>query len=226
MPKITFFSSSIKNSLYRFDYKESFIKIESSKRLVKKIEVVKISPKKIYIEGVFSRKSILEIKRLYPKADIKDSLSYQLDLIISNLKMHTVENIYNRLILFQKLLSRRGILLFSTIGHSTLLELKNLWKFIDSYNHINEAINIQKIGNMLLRCRFYDVVNDIDILKLSYTSIKKKFLDIKQINEPLLNFDTKKTLNGKYKLLYLFDLIRKYNRTITYEIIYTHSIKL
>jgi malonyl-CoA O-methyltransferase len=80
---------------------------------------------------------------------------------------------------FQRVLKPEGVLLFSTLGPDTLIELRRSWAAADGYNHINTFLDMHDIGDALMRARLADPVMDVERLTLTYPDVGGLMRDLK-----------------------------------------------
>ncbi|HPE70600.1 MAG TPA: methyltransferase domain-containing protein, partial [Candidatus Competibacter sp.] len=73
------------------------------------------------------------------------------DLIFSNLALQWALDLDRVFAEFQRVLKPGGVLLFSTLGPDTLLELRRAWAAADSYHHVNAFFDMHDIGDALMR---------------------------------------------------------------------------
>ncbi len=101
---------------------------------------------------------------------------HQYDLIILNNVLQWVDigTVFARIKL---LLAEQGVVLFSTVGPNTLIELKQIWKAVAHKASINNFIDMHDIGDVLRELHFVDPVLESknlhyqfdDVLSLLYT---------------------------------------------------------
>lgn len=79
----------------------------------------------------------------------------------------------------QRILKPSGLLLFSTFGIDTLMELRASFAQIDLHPHVNTFFDMHDIGDQLLEQGFQDPVMDMEKIILTYQNIKGLLLDLK-----------------------------------------------
>ena len=209
----------------RYHNNVGFIKTEIAQRLLDKLSFIKIEPKVIYIEGDVSHQHISYLKKTYPNADISHKLTPKTDLILSNCQLHLIDNIHRRLTQFHQALSANGVLLFTTFGSTTLVEVQEAWRLIDACPHINQMVDMHDLGDILLQCQFKIPVVDAENLYFSYEKIQTLLLDIRQLKEPLADTKMRKTLTGKKRWQQFVQLMENNDCRLHYEIVYGYANK-
>lgn len=80
---------------------------------------------------------------------------------------------------FHRVLAPEGLLLFSTLGPDTLIELRQDWRQLDHYEHINAFFDMHDIGDALLRMGFDDPVMDTERFTLTYRHFDDLLHDVR-----------------------------------------------
>ncbi len=83
---------------------------------------------------------------------------------------------------FRRILKPNGLLMFSTLGPDTLMELRRSWAQADSAHpdaHIHAFIDMHDIGDALMRHGFTDPVMDTERLTVTYPDLRKLLRDLK-----------------------------------------------
>ena len=60
----------------------------------------------------------------------------------------------------RRVLAPGGLLMFTTFGPDTLMELRASWAQVDGYTHVNQFIDMHDIGDSLVRTRWAWVLRD------------------------------------------------------------------
>ncbi|MDX8381498.1 MAG: malonyl-ACP O-methyltransferase BioC [Ghiorsea sp.] len=101
------------------------------------------------------------------------ALPYQdasFDLVTSNLAMQWVPDVAAMMLEMRRVLKPGGLILFSTFGRRTLIELKQTLAQIKS-EHTNSVLpfpDVMSLGNSLGECAVEDYVSDSDLFTLTY----------------------------------------------------------
>ncbi|CAN5277553.1 hypothetical protein BH10PSE19_BH10PSE19_03040 [soil metagenome] len=103
-------------------------------------------------------------------------VGHSVDLLIANLFAFPADakrsEVAELLREWQRLLKPGGLLMFSTVGPDTLLELRQSWAKVDNYSHIHSFLDMHDIGDELLQTGFSDPVMDRDDFTLTYEAVQ------------------------------------------------------
>ena len=206
---------------------DSFIKHEVAERLLDKLSFIKVEPKIIYLEGAFSKLQIEYLSQAFPNTIITFQLEQKVDLILSNCCLHTSENVSQVLHRWQSYLAKDGFVMFAILGGDSLIEIKRAWQLIDSFVHTNQMIDMQDLGDVLLKqVGLQNPVMDSETLKLKYENIDKIWQDIRALQEPLADNKMRRTITGKKRWQLFIKELLEQGLEITVEIIYGYAQKL
>jgi NADH dehydrogenase [ubiquinone] 1 alpha subcomplex assembly factor 5 len=135
------------------------------------------------------------------------------DLIINNLNFHFINDVAKNLISTKKLLKESGLFIGSFFGEENLKELKQVFFKTEEkiYGQISPRISpnidIKSAGMLLQKAGFRDVVCEKHSFKVSYSSLRKLFLDLKNMGQAnVLKERSRKFITKKF----LFDLTENY----------------
>ena len=106
-------------------------------------------------------------------------LSGTVDLLISNLLWHWMDDNWLGLQEWHRVLKPGGLLLFSTLGPDTLSELQNSFAQVDTHPHVHPFHDMHDIGDALLAAQFVEPVMDSEHLHLTYASISRLIQDLR-----------------------------------------------
>lgn len=109
------------------------------------------------------------------------------DLIFSNLVVQWSLNPAETFSEFSRVLKPGGLLIFSTLGPDTLMELRQAWRQVDDRVHVNEFIDMHDLGDDLLRAGVVNPVMDMEKIVFQYQSLKGLFKDLKGIGAHNMN---------------------------------------
>lgn len=101
------------------------------------------------------------------------------DLIVSNLCLHGIEDLPATLSGFRRVLRPDGLLLFSSLGPDTLRELRDAFASVDDAPHIHPFPAIQGIGDALMAAGFRDPVLDREHLTVTYPDVRALLRDLR-----------------------------------------------
>ncbi|MBH44652.1 MAG: malonyl-[acyl-carrier protein] O-methyltransferase BioC [Gammaproteobacteria bacterium] len=235
----------------------SIIQREVADRLIDRIKMIKINPKKILDIGsgtgylsnklkiIFPQSEIICLdlssqmlnisKKKYPNllhlvADAED-LPFKdssFDFVLSSFTFHWCKDIDKLLSTIIKILNEKGLLIFTTVGPDTLIELNNIFKEIDNEQHVNDFLDMHIYGDMLLSQGYEDPVVDVEKIKLEYPNLNTAINSLRETGSNVLLKDKTRKSNMKIKEKY-----RKFYKNndykdifpITYELIYATAWK-
>jgi hypothetical protein len=206
-------------------YQESFIKNEIAKRLLTRLDYIKILPKNILIDGYIDNNLHQIIKDRFPNSNIsfkKEGINY--DLIISNTVIHLTDNINTKLHDYYTLLSTDGMLMFSTFGDKSFKTLNKCFKHIDSTPHTNSMIGLLTWGDSLQNSDFKTPAIESDIIKFTYEKTSKLFNDVRDLSEPLADTKMSTSLIGRNKWSQIIRYLEE-NIVLEIEALYGHALR-
>ena len=194
-----------------------------------KISAVDIAPG--MIEKASKQQSLFK-KIDYQVADI-DNLPYednQFDLVFSNLTIQWVPDLNKTFAEFNRVLKPGGLLIFSTLGPDTLIELRESWQKVDDQVHVNEFIDMHLVGDAVFNASFENTVMDRDLITLTYKTIKGLMKDLKGIGAHNLDSQRPRGMMGKDKFNQLKTAYEQFRwqdgqLPATYEVVYGHAWK-
>ena len=95
-------------------------------------------------------------------ADALPLAESSVDLLYSNLTLQRCEELPATLNGFRRVLKPGGLVLFSTLGPDTLIELSEAWKKTDGQQIVRPFADVQTIGDAMMRAGFGEPVLDTD----------------------------------------------------------------
>ncbi len=152
------------------------------------------------------------------------------ELVFSNL---TLQWLISSKTVFQELnrvLKPGGLLIFSTLGPDTLIELKESWQKVDKDVHVNDFIDMHVVGDRVHSAHFENTVMDRDIITMTYQTMMGLMKDLKAIGAHNLDDKRPRGLMGKQKFRTLESTYESYRwqdgqLPATYEVVYGHAWK-
>ncbi|MBT4963996.1 MAG: malonyl-ACP O-methyltransferase BioC [Francisellaceae bacterium] len=232
----------------------SFLQKEVGLRLLERLMYMKIAPKHILDLGGGTGQLSEQLETIYPNASIVnldlahamlcehktshtlkccadfDALPFalgQFDLIIANCALQWSNNLAVTTAQIKEVMKPNAIFIFSTFGPDTLQELKYIWGNIDSYQHVNDFIDMHHIGDILLQHKFIDPVVDRENITVTYPSAIKLMKELKSMGATNINSGRTKYLATKSSIAKVnedynnsFKTADEKNVYATFEIIY------
>jgi malonyl-CoA O-methyltransferase len=96
-----------------------------------------------------------------------------------------------------RVLRKEGLLLFSTLGPDSLLELRQAWRAADGFAHVNRFLDMHDIGDAVVRSGLRDPVLDVDRLSVTYQTPEALFGDLTAVGGRNCLLQRKPSLTGK-----------------------------
>lgn len=149
------------------------------------------------------------------------------DLIFSNLTVQWCNDLDQALAEFRRVLKPGGLLMFTTFGPDTLKELRQSWRAVDGYNHVNSFLDMHDIGDALMRARLGEPVMDVENFTLTYPDVYRLMRDLKTIGAHNATAGRAHGLTGKSALRALESAYEHHRRDgllpASYEVVYGHA---
>jgi malonyl-CoA O-methyltransferase len=151
-----------------------------------------------------------------------------LDLLVSNLMLqwsNDLQLVFNG---FQRVIAPNGLLMFTTFGPDTLKEMRESWAAIDNTPHTSQFIDMHDIGDALLKAGFSDPVMDMEIITMTYDSVRDVMKDIKNIGASNAVQGRSRGLMGKQRLKAFEIAYQRFQQVdgcfpVTWEVLYGHA---
>ena len=150
------------------------------------------------------------------------------DLIASNLMLQWSNDLSKTFSGFHAVLAPNGLLLFSTFGPDTLKEMRDSWVSVDNQPHTSNFSDMHEIGDALLQAGFINPVTDMEVITMTYGSVRQLMKDIKNIGASNTHSGRSKGLMGKNKLKAFEQAYEQFKTSeglypASWEIIYGHA---
>ncbi|HHC74246.1 MAG TPA: malonyl-[acyl-carrier protein] O-methyltransferase BioC, partial [Thiothrix sp.] len=123
------------------------------------------------------------------------------DVIVSNLMLQWCNDLPNSFAEMRRVLKPNGMVLFSSFGTDTLKELRESWQRVDQYAHSSTFADMHDVGDALMQAGFAQPVMDMDMITMTYHSVRELMQDLKQIGANNADRQQRKSLTGKQRLL-------------------------
>jgi malonyl-CoA O-methyltransferase len=148
------------------------------------------------------------------------------DLIVSNATLQWCD-LPLALAECRRVLRPGGLLMFTTFGRDTLIELRQAWSAVDDDAHVSPFLDLHDIGDALVRTRFADPVIDVERLTLTYATVRELMVDLKTLGAHNATLARPRGLTGRARLLALeqaYEIHRCAGRLpASYEVVYGHA---
>lgn len=149
------------------------------------------------------------------------------DMVFSNLSLQWCNNLEHVFAEFKRVLIVKGLLMFSTLGPDTLIELRRSWAAADLCTHVHNFLDMHDIGDALIRAGFSGPVLEVERFTLSYSDVMAVMHDLKLLGAVNVAQGRRRALTGKGRLARVvraYECYRCEGRLpATYEVIYGHA---
>lgn len=149
------------------------------------------------------------------------------ELAFSNLMFQWISRLDRALEEIYRVLRPGGLLLFSTFGPGSLVELRESWAGVDDHVHVNAFTDMHDVGDALVRAGFAAPVMETETFTLVYDDGRALMRELKSLGAGNVNAGRRKSLTGKRKLR---DMLAEYRRRYgndglpaTFEAVYGHA---
>ncbi len=105
---------------------------------------------------------------------------HSVDFVWSNLVFEWGESITRIIENIGRVLRPGGLVMFSTLGPDTLIELKSTFDHLEVQHPINEFLDMHDVGDKLIAGGLLDPVMDAEILKLEFSSLTSLISTLKK----------------------------------------------
>lgn len=149
------------------------------------------------------------------------------DFAFSNLTLQWIARLDQAFAEIYRSLRPGGLLLFSTFGPDSLVELRNSWARVDDYVHVNAFTDMHDAGDALVRAGFVDPVMETETFTLVYDSGRSLMRELKTLGAGNVNAGRRRSLTGKHKLQAMLEAYaNRYGNDglpATFEAVYGHA---
>jgi malonyl-CoA O-methyltransferase len=146
------------------------------------------------------------------------------DLVFSNLVLpwsYDLPAIFRE---FRRIMNPDAMLIFSYFGPDTLYELKQAWRVVDDFPHVNDYPDMHDIGDELLAAGFREPVMDAERLTLQYQDVMSLMRELKGMGAHNVACQRFRGLTGKARLKGMLEAYEKFCRNdrypASYEVLY------
>lgn len=149
------------------------------------------------------------------------------DMIWSNLTLQWVNELPRVFSDMKRVMAPGGLLMFSTFGPDTLRELREAYRDVDRYTHVNRFIDMHDIGDMLVHAGYGDPVMDMERFTLTYADVGALMRELKAIGAHNVTLGRPSGLTGRKAFETVarnYESMRREGRLpATFEVIYGHA---
>lgn len=150
------------------------------------------------------------------------------DVIFSNLCLQWVEDLPSVFAGFRRVLKPGGLLVCSTFGSETLVELREAFAQADDTPHVSRFVQIAQFGDALMMAGFRDPVLDRDLFTLTYDDLPALMRELKAIGATNALSGRRHTLTGRSRFnaaQAAYEPLRRADGKLpsSWEVIYAHA---
>ncbi|WP_269789788.1 malonyl-ACP O-methyltransferase BioC [Stenotrophomonas sp. Iso1] len=150
------------------------------------------------------------------------------DVIFSNLCLQWVEDLPAVFAGFRRVLKPGGLLVCSTFGPDTLVELRQAFAQADDTAHVSNFVQIAQFGDALMMAGFRNPVLDRDLFTLTYDDLPALMRELKAIGATNAMSSRRHTLTGRGRFAAARDAYEPLRRTdgklpSSWEVIYAQA---
>jgi malonyl-CoA O-methyltransferase len=151
------------------------------------------------------------------------------DIIFSNLAMQWCENANQFLSEVKRVLKPNGIAFLSTLGSTTLNELRRSWELVDNKPHVNQFLLMDELKKQIDKTHFSSSTIDQETKTLMYSSPIELMRELKELGAHEVNHKAASGLMGKKRFRLFLNEYQKIKIgelfPATYEVIYIYLTK-
>jgi len=133
------------------------------------------------------------------------------DLVFSNLMLHHCPDPTATLSEARRVLSDRGLLMFTTFGSASFIELGRAWATADPFTHIAPFFDLQDLGTLLTSSGFTEPVLDRQTLTVTYDELPRLMQDLRNAGSTNVTTGRARGLTGRatwQRLVAAYDRLR------------------
>ncbi len=234
----------------------AIVQKEISARALERLQYIKHTPQRILDLSLHVSDSEVAIRKIFPKASyiatapvlpiLKQrkhrffAKRQSVCIPFANLPFtdNSVDTIFMNLTLLwthdwplllrecYRVLQPKGMLLFTTLGPDTLIELQQAFSAIDSFVHTQHFVDMHDIGDALLQTGFENPVMDLEHIEMHYKSLAQLVGDLKKTGSNNLAGNRRKSLMTPRQWLQFETHYRQLDTkeySATYEFVYGHA---
>lgn len=155
--------------------------------------------------------------------------SGSVEMVWSNLALQWCNDLPATFVELQRVLKVDGLLMFSSFGVDTLLELRTAFQDVDGHSHLSRFADMHDVGDMLVAAGFADPVMEMERIVLTYDDVRAVMQDLKSIGAHNATAGRASGLMGKTAWQRVTENYEKLRRDgklpATFEIVYGHAWK-
>ncbi len=151
-----------------------------------------------------------------------------IDLVFSSLALQWTQSLPRALGELRRVLRPQGLLLLSTFGPATLIELRESFADADAAPHVSRFPDLPVLGDALLAAGFRDPVADRDDFVLRYREVRDLMRELRDIGAVNGLADRRRSLTGKsrmQRMIASYEQLRGEDGRVpaSYEVLYAQA---
>ncbi len=152
---------------------------------------------------------------------------HSIDVLHSNLCFQWVDDLPPLFDECMRVLKPGGLLVFSSFGPDTLIELRRAWAEVDQRPHVSRFLDMHDVGDALLASGLRDPVLDVFRYTLTYSEPRKLLEELRGLGETNADRTRQRSLTGKHRyqrMLQAYEAMRIEGRIpATWEVVSAHA---
>lgn len=149
------------------------------------------------------------------------------DLVYSSLTLQWSLNLDRVLTECQRVLRPGGLLLFSSLGPDTLMEMRQVSAQVDGHSRVNAFFDMHDVGDAMVRAGFESPVLDVDRITMTYQTLPELARDLKGIGAHNVTQGRLRGMTSRQRWQKLEQTYEQFRRDgqlpATYEVFYAHG---
>ncbi|MEZ5542260.1 MAG: malonyl-ACP O-methyltransferase BioC [Pseudomonadota bacterium] len=149
------------------------------------------------------------------------------DFIFSNLMLQWCTDLESTFGELRRVLAPGGLLMFTTFGPDTLMELRASWEAADGFTHVNRFIDLHDIGDSLVRAQWAEPVMDAERITVTYRELPQLLQDLKRIGAHNVTQGRARGLTGRRRWQAFAAAYERFRvdgvLPASYEVVYGHA---
>jgi malonyl-CoA O-methyltransferase len=147
-----------------------------------------------------------------------------MELLFSNLAVQWCNDPAGLFTEFRRVLKPGGLLLFTSFGPDTLMELRQSWAKADGRAHVNEFLDMHDVGDALLQAGLVEPVMDAERMVLTYPSVRHLMHELKATGAHNVTEARRHSLTGPGRLKAMLKAYEQFKTEdrypASYEVVY------
>lgn len=204
-------------------------------RLLNRLDYIRLQPISILIVGHFAREVQNKLQQRYPSAAIQcvSSLTHiqnnSIDLVVAYFALLETSDPILLLRNISRVLHDEALLLFTSLGPDTFVELRDSFSVVDDCAHTQSFLDMHHLGDWMKQLYFSDPVVDREEITIAYDTVQAFCADLKNLpvkhdhpsqRRALMTKNQQKKMELKYAEHKIEDYF-----PVTLEVIFGHGWK-